>query len=50
MTLLNYWHFITFGVFFLMFIAGVVVALKQEDIKIKIGMIITSTVVTVLLA
>jgi hypothetical protein len=50
MTLLNYWHFITFGVFFLMFIAGVFVALKQKDIKIKIGMMITSTVITVLLA
>jgi len=50
MTLLNYWHFITFGLFFLMFIAGVVGALKQENIKIKIGMLITSTVVTILLA
>ena len=50
MTLLNYWHFITFGVFFLLFIGGIVGALKQKDMKTKIGMMISSTVVTILLA
>lgn len=50
MTLLNYWHFITFGVIFLIFIAGAVAAMKQEDPKIKVGMFISITLVTVFLA
>ncbi len=50
MTLLNYWHFITFGIFFLMFIAGVLGALKQKDDKIKIGMLFTTTLMTLLLS
>ena len=50
MTLLNYWHFITFGVIFLMFVAGIFSASKQETAKIKIGMGITVTVVSILLA
>lgn len=50
MTLLNYWHFITFGVLFLMFVAGIISASKQESDKIKIGMGISVTVVTLFLA
>ena len=50
MTLLNYWHFITFGVIFLIFIAGAVAAMKQEDAKIKVGMFISITIVTLFLA
>jgi len=50
MTDLNYVHFITFGVIFLIFIGGVVGALKQEETKIKIGMFITTTIISVFLA
>ena len=50
MTLLNYWHFITFGVIFLIFIAGAVASMKQEDAKIKVGMFISITIVTLFLA
>lgn len=50
MTLLNYWHYITFGVIFLIFIAGAVAAMKQEDVKIKVGMFISITLVTAFLA
>jgi len=50
MTLLNYWHYITFGVIFLIFIVGVVAAMKQKDVKIKLGMLISITIVSIFLA
>ena len=50
MTLFNYWHFIVFGVIFLMFVAGMVSAMKQESAKIKVGMAISVTLVSVFLA
>ncbi len=50
MTLLNYWHFITFGIIFLLFLAGAVGALKQESAKIKTGMFISVLVVSMLTA
>ena len=50
MTLLNYWHFITFGIIFLFFLAGAVGALKQENAKIKAGMFISVLVVSILTA
>jgi hypothetical protein len=50
MTLLNYWHYITFAVFFLIFIGGIVAASKQKSPKVRNGMIITTTLITLLLA
>lgn len=50
MTLFNYWHFIVFGIIFLMFIGGIVAAFKQENMKIKLGMLFTTTLITVFLA
>ncbi|MDF1884178.1 DUF2393 family protein [Sulfurimonas sp. SAG-AH-194-C21] len=50
MTLLNYWHFITFGVIFLIFIAGAIGAMKQDEAKIKVGMFISVAVVSLFLA
>ncbi len=50
MTAFNYWHFITFGVIFLMFITGTLNALKQKEKKIKVGMFISVLVITSLLA
>ena len=50
MTLFNYWHYIVLGVVFILFILGVVSALRQESMKIKFGMLISVTVVTLFLA
>ncbi len=50
MTAFNYWHFITFGIIFLIFIAGTIGALKQKEVKIKIGMFISILLVTSFLA
>jgi len=50
MTLLNYWHFITFGVIFLIFLGGVVSSFKQEDAKMKITMLLVVTIISILLA
>ncbi len=50
MTLLNYWHFITFGTIFLIFVAGIFSAAKQETTSVKISMAISVTVITLFLA
>ncbi len=50
MTLFNYWHFITFGVIFLLFIAGMVSAFTQKTAKLKFGMFVTVTLITSFLA
>jgi hypothetical protein len=50
MTLLNYWHFFTFGVIFLIFLGGVVSALRQEKKKFIIPMIISTALITALMA
>ena len=50
MTAFNYWHFITFGVIFLMFLAGSYSAFKQEEVKIKLGMFFSTFIVSILLA
>lgn len=50
MTLLNYWHYITFGVIFVMFIFGIMNAMKQKKASIKIAMAVSVTVITLLLA
>jgi len=50
MTLFNYWHFIVFGVIFLMFVAGVVGAFKQDNKKIMFGMLVSTTLVAVFLS
>jgi hypothetical protein len=50
MTLFNYWHFITFGIIFLLFVGGMVSALKQKSAKLQMGMTITVLLVTSFLA
>lgn len=50
MTLLNYWHFIVFSLILLMFGAGIYSALKQEKTKIKIGMALSVTLISIFLA
>ena len=50
MTLLNYWHYIFLGIAFLLFLAGMVGAFKQEKKQLIIPMVISVTLVTTLLA
>jgi len=50
MTLLNYWHFIMFGVIFLIFLAGVISSFRQDKKKLILPMLISTTVVTLFLA
>ncbi len=50
MTLLNYWHYITLFVIFLIFMAGVFVSLKQENPKLKFGMLLTVSLISLFLA
>lgn len=46
---LNYWHFIVFGVIFLIFIGGVITAFKQENDKLKISVFLVVTVITLMI-
>ena len=50
MTLFNYWHFIVLGVIFLLFIGGMVSALKQENAKLKLGMAFSTILISIFLA
>jgi hypothetical protein len=50
MTLFNYWHFITFGVIFLLFVAGMVSTFQQKTSKLRFGMFISVSVVSIFLA
>lgn len=50
MTLLNYWHYIFLGISFLVLMLGVISALKQEKKKLIIPMLISTTLVSALLA
>jgi len=50
MTLLNYWHYFTFAIIFLIFLGGIISALKQEKKKLIVPMIISTTLITALLA
>ncbi len=50
MTLLNYWHFITFGIIFFIFIGGAFSAMKQDENKVKVSMFTSVVVICVFLA
>jgi len=50
MTLLNYWHYIVFGIIFIIFVLGVIGSFKQESKKLVLGMIFSVTLVSILLA
>lgn len=50
MTLFNYWHYIVLAIIFLIFVGGVVTALKQEKKKMLISMLISVVLVTSFLA
>jgi uncharacterized membrane protein YsdA (DUF1294 family) len=50
MSLLNYWHYITLGFIFLIFLGGVISSFKEENSKIFFPMLISVTVISLLLA
>lgn len=50
MTLLNYWHYIFLGIFFLIFIVGVILSLRQKNKTLMLQMLISTTLVVSLLA
>jgi len=49
MTLLNYWHFVVFGVLLLILIGGVLAALKQPEKKLRIPMILSVLLIVTLI-
>jgi hypothetical protein len=50
MTLFNYWHFIVFFVIFVIFVGGVIASLRQEDNKLKFGMLLSVSLISLFLA
>jgi len=50
MTLFNYWHYFALSIVFLLFVAGIITALKQQKRKLVIPMLISTILVTSLLA
>ncbi|WP_457746015.1 DUF2393 family protein [Sulfurimonas sp.] len=48
--ILNYWHFVTFGVVFLLFIGGAISSLKQDSEKMKYSMLFSVALITLFLA
>jgi len=50
MTLFNYWHYFALSIIFLLFVAGVVGAFKQEKRKLVMPMLISTILVTSLLS
>jgi len=50
MTLLNYWHYIFLGLCLMLLIFGVISALRQEKKKLVVPMLITSILISTLLA
>lgn len=49
-TALNYWHFIVFGVMFLIYILAVLRALKQPSKKLRVSMIFSLTLIVFLVS
>lgn len=50
MTLLNYWHFIVFGIITILFVLGVIASLRQEGQKMKLSMLFSVSLITLFLA
>lgn len=50
MTALNYWHYIAFGVIFLIFVGGIISSFKQSKSKLILPMVLSVTLISVLLA
>ncbi len=50
MTLLNYWHYIVLAIIFIIFISGIISALKQEKKKLVIPMLFSTILISLFLA
>jgi len=50
MTLFNIWHYLILAIIFLLFVGGVVGALKQSDRKMRYSMIFSVSLITLFLA
>jgi hypothetical protein len=50
MTLFNYWHYIVFGVIFLLLIGGVFSALKQKNTKLRYSMLFSVVLINLFFA
>ncbi|MBN2817043.1 MAG: DUF2393 family protein [Campylobacterales bacterium] len=50
MTLFNYWHYIVFGVIFLIFLGGVYSAFRQQSTKLRYGTLFSTILISVFLA
>lgn len=50
MTLFNYWHYFALLIIFILFIGGVIGALKQDNKKLVLPMIFSTTLVSIFLA
>lgn len=50
MTLFNYWHYFVLAIIFLIFIGGAVAALKQDNKKLVLPMLFSTTLISVFLA
>jgi len=50
MTLFNYWHYFVLFIIFLIFVSGIITAFKQQRKKLVVPMLISTLLVTSLLA
>ena len=50
MSLFNVWHYVVLGIIFVLFIVGIVRALKEPKVKMRYSMLFTVTLVTAFLA
>lgn len=50
MSLLNIWHYIVLGIIFVIFIVGIIRALKEPKVKMRYSMLFTVTLITVFMA
>ena len=50
MSLFNVWHYVVLGIIFVLFIVGIVRALKEPKVKMRYSMLFTVTLITAFLA
>jgi len=50
MTLFNYWHFVFFGIIFLILIGGLIASFRQTEKKLILPMLLSVTLISVFLA
>ena len=50
MTLFNYWHYFVLAIIFLIFVGGIIAAFRQEEKKVILPMLFSTTLISVFLA